>query len=292
MKIQIVSDLHLEFGVMEELYEKIVSTDADVLVLAGDITGAREITDVLLKFQEDSGKTIIFVPGNHEYYGTSRKELDKELKVIKNLNSRIHVLIESDICIEDTIFIGSTGWWDGSNGEIGLAAKNGLNDFRLISDLKDKDNLDGIVWGERAASYLSSKMDFCRKTFPDMKICVVTHHYPHPRSLSRKYNGSPLNVCFGNRWEWMIEKYYPEMWIHGHTHDGFNYTVSEYAPEKEYEDLKKTQVICNPQGYPEEYCLPKVGVNAGYDDIITVDDLDVFKSTENKNYDPQLVVEL
>ena len=287
MKLQIISDLHLEFGKMDKLYDKIISTDSDVLVLAGDISSCGNITEDLLAIQEDSNKTIIYVPGNHEYYHSTRKEVDKELRRIKNLNSKIHVLIEGDICIKDIIFIGSTGWWDGSNGEIGLAVKNGLNDFRLIGDLMDEKNRDGITWGEKSAKYLSAKMDFCRKTFPDMKICVVTHHYPHSRSLSRKFANSPLNVCFGNRWEWMIEKYHPEMWIHGHTHDGFNYTVSEYNPEKEYKDLKKTQIICNPQGYPSEGCKLKKG-----GDKSNMNDYDYYETTENYNYDPQLVVEL
>ena len=287
MKIQIFSDIHREFGVIDNLYDKIVNTDADVIVSAGDYSSYGRIVDDLLQLQKDSGKTIIHVNGNHEYYHSSRKEVDNKLKTINQLNDKIHVLIDDDVIIGNIAFIGSTGWWDGSNGDIGLAAKNGLNDFRLISDLTDKSNRDGIVWGENSAKYLSNKMKFFRKNFPDTKLCVVTHHYPHPRSLSRKYTGSPLNVCFGNRWEWMIEKYQPEMWIHGHTHDGFNYTVSEYDPTKEYKDLKKTQVICNPQGYPTKNARLKDGRDGSKSE-----DYDYYESTENHNYDPQLVVEL
>jgi len=130
MKIQICSDLHLEFGTNENLYTKMVSTDADVLVLAGDISNSGDIIDVLKEIQLDSEKKVIFVPGNHDYYGSSRKNLDK---MFYSMSERdIHVLIERDICIGNVCFIGSTGWWDGSNGHVGLTVKNALNDFRLM----------------------------------------------------------------------------------------------------------------------------------------------------------------
>jgi len=241
MRVQICSDLHLEFGQITSLYDEIVNTPADILVLSGDISGCDNITDDLVRIQEDSGKRIIFVSGNHEYYGTTRRTLDKELKYIKHINNKIHVLIEDDICIGGVVFIGSTGWWDESNGSIGLTVQHGLNDFRMIYDLMDEKNLNGIAWGRKSKTFLASKMHYYRHNHPDMRLCVVTHHYPHPKSLSPKFEGSPLNVCFGNRWEDLIEQYKPELWIHGHTHDGFDYMVD------------KTRIICNPQGYPLNY---------------------------------------
>lgn len=38
----------------------------------------------------------------------------------------------------------------------------------------------------------------------------------------------------------LIEKGRPALWIHGHTHDAFDY------------ELYGTKVVCNPRGYPEE----------------------------------------
>lgn len=247
MRVQCVSDLHTEFGIVERLHDSMIKTKADVLILAGDIACHNTITYMLCEIQELSGKEIIFVPGNHCYYGTTRKTLDKELYDIKNLNRHIHVLIEKDICIGNVCFIGSTGWWDGSGGSITETVKHGLNDFRLIYDLMDEGNLDGIVWGRKAQTYLSSRMHWLRHNMPDMKLCVVTHHYPHYLSLAPEFAGSPINTCFGNRWEWMIERYQPEFWIHGHTHNVFDYIVEGDDP------TKKTRIVCNPQGYPHEY---------------------------------------
>lgn len=295
MKIQVVSDLHLEFGRLEENYEKICAADAEVLVLAGDISSHRDIVDDVLRLQEDSGKRIVFVPGNHEYYGTTRKRLDKELMLMQDINPKVHVLLERDIFIKGICFLGSTGWWDGSNGAIGVNQKMGLNDFRQIYDLCDEGNLDGVVWGRKAQTYLSSRMHWLRHHLPETKLCVVTHHYPHNRSLHPHFRGSQLNPCFGNRWEWMFEKYHPELWIHGHTHAPFNYVVSEDNLEKDYTDLKKSRVVCNPQGYPMEYAVPKEKIEKYFDDNgveLLHPDLEIYTTTENKSFDPQLVIEL
>jgi len=59
MKIQVMSDLHLEFGAFE-----IPRTDADVIVLAGDIHVGIKAIDWI----KNQTKPVIYVLGNHEYY--------------------------------------------------------------------------------------------------------------------------------------------------------------------------------------------------------------------------------
>lgn len=297
MKIQIVSDLHLEFGKLEENYKKICDAEADILILAGDISSHDAIVDDVLRLQEDSGKRIIFVPGNHEYYGSTRKRLDKEMLLMEDINPKVHVLLERDITISGICFLGSTGWWDGSSGMIGTVQKMGLNDFRMIYDLCDEGNLDGVVWGRKAQTYLSSRMHWLRHNMPDMKLCVVTHHYPHNRSIHPHFAGSQLNPCFGNRWEWMFERYRPELWIHGHTHAPFNYTVgaNDGHPHLRGDDERRSRVVCNPQGYPMEYAIPKDKIQDYYDDNgveLLHPDLEIYTTTENKVFDPELVIEL
>lgn len=261
MLIQIASDLHTEFGVMQKNYDALIDTPADVLVLAGDIAASNSIISFLKKVKEDcSHKQIIFIAGNHEFYGTSRKTLEPELMSISGGN--LHVLIERDIVIDGTVFIGSTGWWDGSGGHLGQTVKHGLNDFRMIYDLMD--NGDGVWWGQKAKSFIDGKLYFYRHNFPDMKRVVVTHHFPHRGSIDPRFAGSALNVCFYNAWEDLIQEYQPNMFIHGHTHSSFDYMEG------------KTRLICNPQGYPEKYM-----VNG-----------EVVTSSENPHFDPTLTIEV
>jgi hypothetical protein len=60
MKLQIMSDLPLAFG------EPVIpSTDADLIVLAGDIGRPRES----ICWAYGLGKPVLYAPGNHELYG-------------------------------------------------------------------------------------------------------------------------------------------------------------------------------------------------------------------------------
>jgi Icc-related predicted phosphoesterase len=49
-----------------------------------------------------------------------------------------------------------------------------------------------------------------------------------------------LNPAFASGLEDVIEKYQPDLWIHGHTHVPCDY------------ELCGTRVVCNPRGYPNE----------------------------------------
>ncbi len=67
MKIQILSDLHLEM-LIDRSKAKIEETDADVVVLAGDIGDADWVVEWAGQQAQRMGKPVVFVPGNHEYY--------------------------------------------------------------------------------------------------------------------------------------------------------------------------------------------------------------------------------
>ncbi len=61
MKLHILNDLHIEF----EDFDPPV-TDADVVVLAGDIgVGMEGLRWVAARFPD---RPVIYVPGNHEFY--------------------------------------------------------------------------------------------------------------------------------------------------------------------------------------------------------------------------------
>ena len=74
----------------------------------------------------------------------------------------------------------------------------------------------------------------------DGPVCVATHHYPSANSVPHRFDDDPLTPAFSSRLEWLIEKYQPALWVHGHTHDSFDYNIGN------------TRVICNPAGYDHE----------------------------------------
>ena len=64
MKIQILSDIHLEFS----HYQIETVEDTDIIIIAGDFTTARKLGE-LKAFSQSVRKQVFFVAGNHDYYG-------------------------------------------------------------------------------------------------------------------------------------------------------------------------------------------------------------------------------
>jgi hypothetical protein len=83
MKLQSMSDLHLEMHADRgaEFIRSLDPTGVDVLVLAGDITMARQYEDLenVFKLLARKYRHIRYVPGNHEYYKSSPKQVGRNL---------------------------------------------------------------------------------------------------------------------------------------------------------------------------------------------------------------------
>ena len=69
----------------------------------------------------------------------------------------------------------------------------------------------------------------------DGKTIVVTHHAPHPLSIHPRFAGNPVNPGFVSDLGPLLDR--ADLWLHGHTHDGFDYWVG------------RCRVLANPAGY-------------------------------------------
>ena len=91
MNVQLLSDLHIEFHQDRGAawIDALDPSGIDVLILAGDIAEVRDglLGDVLQLFT-DRYPQVVFVPGNHEYYGSS---LDVCHEVFESLGQRISI---------------------------------------------------------------------------------------------------------------------------------------------------------------------------------------------------------
>ncbi|NKB38727.1 MAG: metallophosphoesterase [Gammaproteobacteria bacterium] len=230
MKIQILSDLHIEFGDF-----KVPGTDADVVVFAGDINVG---TDGLEWIQaQNINKPLIYVLGNHEYY---RHDFTLIEEIRRLAGPDTHILDCDAIELAGVRFLGCTLWTDFSLfGEeekpVSMQiTETGMADFKLIS-LNDKRFTpeDSIQLHQQQRDWLQSQL---ASTF-DGKTVVVTHHFPSPKSIHPKYAKDMLTPAFGSDLEAMMDRDKVRLWIHGHTHEAFDYEV------------KGTRVVCNPRGY-------------------------------------------
>ena len=108
MRMQIVSDLHLEFGNPVPG----LAAGVDVVVLAGDLAEIRHPWLLAEAVQVWEGaEHILYVPSNHEYYGS---DIDEGRQILAG-QCRIHgvtLLDPGAVTIAGVRFIGATLWTD------------------------------------------------------------------------------------------------------------------------------------------------------------------------------------
>ena len=130
MKIQYLSDLHLEFHRRDIKEGKegfpVPEKVGDVLVLAGDIDLGVGGGDWINQCA-DTFDNVIFLYGNHEFYHEDMVEVRKELP--KYLADNVHVLDPGYVDIDGYRFVGNTLWSD-----IDIRAFNDMNDSRIIQN--------------------------------------------------------------------------------------------------------------------------------------------------------------
>jgi len=229
-RVQILSDLHFEFdGDGGEAFANNVPVAGDVLVLAGDLIPLREAAKVRHAFDWfcDRFKQVIFVPGNHEYYRTCPVDAEALLVSCAREISNLHVLNPGILLIEGIRFLGATLWFPETPDEI--LYRRYLNDFRTIRGF--------LPWVHNTHAV---HLEFLETRVQPGDI-VITHHLPHPRSISPEHAGSSLNRFFlaGDAAK-LVERSQARLWIHGHTHAPCDYVIGE------------TRIVCNPRGYPSE----------------------------------------
>jgi predicted phosphodiesterase len=234
MRIRVLSDLHLEFGAVE-----LPPAPADVVVLAGDIgLGDRGLEWGRKTFY---GVPVLYVPGNHEYYGNALPHLLDLLKIASGCDVR--VLDGEEFRMGDVTFLGCTLWTDfqldGDPRRAMLAAARGMTDYRRIQVSPTYRKLrpqDTAGLHRKARGWLETRLREGR----GRKTVVVTHHAPSGKSLESVEGDGRLNPAYASNLESLIEETSPALWIHGHHHRKRDFRIGE------------TRVIANPRGYPGE----------------------------------------
>lgn len=240
MKFQILSDLHLEWGYNPEVFSP-ANIKGDVLLLAGDMhVDPKELYSFL--------KTINSVPifiilGNHEFYGKDLYDAQIEYQnVLHHPEERIYFLNNTFQVWEDYVIHGATLWSDFSNSPDRDLIEMSLSDFRRITfeKMPVDTNLLEIEFQNSRHELITELLQF-----PDKKHIVLTHHAPSFQSIAMQYVGDPINRAFASDMDDLILEYRPPLWVHGHTHTSFNYT------------LGSTRIVCNPFGYLNHEENPK-----------------------------------
>jgi predicted phosphodiesterase len=249
MKLNILSDLHLSQGELP-----VPENDADLVVLAGDIARPERA----IGWASRIAKPVLYVPGNHEFYGGSIEGTVAELKRLAS-GTRVRVLDDEAVVIDGVRFLGTTLWTNfriAGEGEARAAAmheaRRFMRDFSVV-------RMGGATFTPEASTTLFTRHAAWledRLAEPHRgPTVVITHHAPSPKSVHPRFEGSPLNACFVSDAERLLDGSRVRLWIHGHTHDSFDYEVNG------------TRVLCNPRGYAKG----GVNENAFFDPGLTIE---------------------
>ncbi len=230
MKIRILSDLHLEF---QDFIPP--PADADVVVLAGDI---HVKTRGIAWAQKHFSTPVIYVPGNHEYYGGSLGHTFQKLKSLSQ-GTNVHVLNDQELVLDGVRFLGATLWTDyrltGNEPLAQWDAQQTMSDFKKVRDEQFRKVRPYQLSARHAKSRWFIEAAFERPF--DGPTVVVSHHAPCELSIHERYKegGGHLNASYASRLDGLMG--HAKLWVHGHTHDSWDY------------DVYGTRVVCNPRGY-------------------------------------------
>ena len=246
MKIQLLSDLHLE---TQPLWRPTPAAGADVLVLAGDIgsyQAGHHMPDAhfgLRQFSPLHGwpVPVVFVPGNHEYDGMDFDQAHQRMQQSCALLG-IHWLERQSLAL---------GWRDRHGRAVRLLGTTLWSDFAALGKPEK---------AFRAANYYLQKTGTLRQGQPflaqqvrqqalccqswlqaalqtpfDGSTVVVTHFAPSLGSADPRYGLTPGTAGFCNQLDALLPL--AQLWLHGHLHAPSDYVASG------------CRVVANPLGY-------------------------------------------
>lgn len=286
MKIQLLSDLHLESN---PDFEPTPAPDAQLLVLAGDIGSYQGGSALTALGDQDFGLgrfsplrgwpvPVLFVPGNHEYDGL---DFDEAHLRLRETCERLGIawLERESMVLQGVRFVGTTLWADFD--ALGPLAGQPVPDFPnapalhaipsgYTAQLKARDK------AFRAANWYLSKTGTTRGDVPWLAaqvreqalLCqqwlahalaqphegstvVVTHFAPSLRSADPRYGLVPGTAGFCNALDALLPK--AQLWLHGHLHCPSDYVHAG------------CRVVANPLGYAHK------GEQAGFVSWLTLE---------------------
>ena len=229
MKIQYISDIHLETRNNKKDFDKYLIPNAPYLALCGDIGYSQTFKD-FMDYCSKNWLEVFYITGNHDYYNKiytrwkysspySMKQVEEYIEELFKSYTNVHYLQKKRFDIPNTQYsiLGCTLWVEIPIYKY-VDAIHSLNDVNYISidgyqrlSPEDIDTLheDHCKWLMRSLESIGS---LGRKTI------VLTHHLPTKLLISEEYINNSRNYLFYTELPEYI--YHPALqaWICGHSH--------------------------------------------------------------------------
>jgi predicted phosphodiesterase len=251
MNFQIASDLHLEFrGGASASASAMPRPKAPMLILAGDVCPEVEpdFAEALARVA-DPFEVVLYVPGNHEYYGSDDAPQRVDERIERTCFSRMRNVIylnKRRVDIGGFAYIGATMWTDCPN------------DSSLLSDFSHIDG--GRFTPARMNALHREHRDWLRSAVRQAKrdgctgAVVVTHHVPDKKlaqyalpdstaGAGNRSSGPLMPFYFASDMGDVASDSFVQVWCHGHTHESYR---AQLEP-------RGTIYATNGLGYPNEH---------------------------------------
>jgi Icc-related predicted phosphoesterase len=262
MPVRPFSDIHAEFWKPHKIQRILgmivppLPTDREtVALIAGDLGLAHRQDTWLkpLKVLAEQFLAVVYVEGNHFYYHNDFFGRIHELKSEVSLPNNVHFLENESVEINGVVFIGATLWTDFQGKDffkMQYARKN-MSDYEVIKKPTGQRLLpeDTVELFYESKKYIFEAI----RSAGGRKTVVVTHHGISTLSIHERFRGDSLNCAYMTDLSNEIIDHGPDLWVHGHTHNSFDYM------------LGKTRVVVNPYGYKD------VEVNPRYDKQLVIE---------------------
>lgn len=271
-RLRFISDIHLEKYLRSEwlhiwgheLIDYLVPPGEDdsntVLCLAGDIAMPQVLhvpvdCPIGTFFEQmcERFRMVIYIAGNHEFYGGSYPSSFIEMERVLREEfdcPNLHILRPGQmrLDVDNITIVGTTLWTDHDRGNplVRLAAVQYMSDFQYIRD----DDTGRLITAEDRERHHKLELDEflghirAATSVDGRQVVVLTHHALTPLSTHERYKRSATdahrNFCYYTDLTNVMIDLGPQLCVHGHTHDPFDYEIGG------------VRFVANPFGYPHE----------------------------------------
>ena len=236
MRVQYMSDLHLEFTLNQEyIHDFFEGETGDILLLAGDIMYLKDSIFIRRRFLTELSQKyshVLIVPGNHEFYAYNDIKAYGDSWQIE-LRPNIHYYYNKVVHIGDTDFIIST-LWSKLDPLQEKKIQQGMSDFYQIG--YNGEWLTPRHYNEEYENCVNFIREAIEKSTAE-KIVVVTHHAPSLQTVAPQHQNSILRSAFASDLEELIRNSRIDYWVYGHSHTNIDCQVGQ------------TKIVCNQLGY-------------------------------------------
>ena len=196
MRFAVISDLHLEDSSIS-VQELGLDDSLDLVIVAGDLHPNDFKRSLFLgDINKHYGCEVMFVPGNHDYWGKTPALTPMVSMTVKGIK------------------IAGATLWTRLNPHQWVQYMLGLKDYRYI-----------INWEEmHYTAAHETQRQFLLSSGADI---IVSHHGPSYQSIHPTYRGDPLSCAYVNELDMEIAEMNCRFWIHGHVHNQFDYMIDK-----------------------------------------------------------------